>query len=158
MCLFCDCDTVMTAVSIFWLFTYYVCFVHASCKYNESWCDCHTVEKFSAINPGSIHHFQSPNACTKSGIWQLLSFRLMCFIIWFCYLIRDFPFEFSSKFSIFVTLILKLRYPIVVLIYRRTCIEKSVRSEQILPCAALSAYTGPEVLRRRNVCFKICNK
>ena len=32
------------------------------------------------------------NACTKSGIWQLLSIRLMCLSFWFCHLIRDFPF------------------------------------------------------------------
>ena len=32
------------------------------------------------------------NTCTKSGIWQLVSIRLMCFIIWFCHLIRNFPF------------------------------------------------------------------
>ena len=43
------------------------------------------------------------NACTKSGIWQL-SICLMCFVIWFCHLIRGFPIEFSSEFSIFVIL------------------------------------------------------
>ena len=32
------------------------------------------------------------NACTKSGIWQLLSIRLMCLNFWFCHLIGDFPF------------------------------------------------------------------
>ena len=31
-------------------------------------------------------------ACTKSGIWQLLSILLMCLSLWFCHLIRDFPF------------------------------------------------------------------
>ena len=40
------------------------------------------------------------NACTKSGIWQLLSIRLMCFIIW----LWTFRFAFSSEFSILVIL------------------------------------------------------
>ena len=34
----------------------------------------------------------SKNACTKSGIWQLLSIRLMCLDFWVCLLILDFPF------------------------------------------------------------------
>ena len=32
------------------------------------------------------------NACSKSGIWQLLSIRLMCLDFWFCLLMLDFPF------------------------------------------------------------------
>ena len=67
ICLFWDCYTVMTVVPIFDYFTYYVCFVHPP---------------FSTFD----------NACTKSGIWQLLYIYLMCFIIWFCHFIRDFAF------------------------------------------------------------------
>ena len=45
------------------------------------------------------------NACTKSRIWQLLSIRLMCFIFWFCHLIKDFPFWIFLEIKYFCYLI-----------------------------------------------------
>ena len=68
------------------------------CKYNGIWCDCHTSGRLSAIKLGSIHHF----LYLKMPIPNI---RLMCFINWLFHLIRDFRFEFSLTFSIFVILL-----------------------------------------------------
>ena len=72
-----------------------VLFTHC-CKYNRIWCDCHTSERFSAIKPGSIMTV------------VVHSLDVFCHLI--LPLIRDFPIEFSSEFSIFVILLLSLKY------------------------------------------------
>ena len=75
------------------------------CKYNGIWCDCHISERFNAITPGKIYHFlhlkmpltsQEYDSCFPF-VWSVLSFD---FDIW----LGTFCFEFSSEFSIFVTL------------------------------------------------------
>ena len=67
-----------------------VLFTH-QCKYNATWCDCHASERFIAIKPVRSTMFYIEER-TKTGIWRLLSIRLMCFIIWFCHSIRNFSF------------------------------------------------------------------
>ena len=68
--------------------------------------DCHTSERFRAIKLGLIHHFlrlkmpvpsQEYDSCCPF-LWYVLSF---VFAIW----LGTFRFEFSSEFSIFVTLL-----------------------------------------------------
>ena len=100
ICLFWDCDTVMTAVAIFGI---YLCLFR--CKYNGIWCDSHTSESLSAIKPGSIHYLhlkilvpsQEYDSCC-SLVWCVLSFD---FAIW----LGTLRFEFSSEFRIFVILL-----------------------------------------------------
>ena len=86
ICLFWDCDTGMTVVSISWLFypIKSVLFTHC-CKYNRIWCDYYTSERFGAIKSDSIHHLLQLKMPVPSQ-QQLLSIRLICFIIWFCHL------------------------------------------------------------------------
>lgn len=49
---------------------------------------------------GSI--FYVKNVYTRSGIWLFISIRL---IIWFCHLVKDFPFRNYYKLVFFVILV-----------------------------------------------------
>ena len=103
-CLFWNCDTVMAAVLLFWMFAYCVCvlFTHG-CKYNETWCDCHTNERFSAIKPDSVRHFLHLKIYVQG--WEYDSYcpfvRCVCsfdYAVW----LGTFRFEFSSEFNVIV--------------------------------------------------------
>ena len=117
-----DCNPILTILPIM-----SVLFTHR-CKNNGIWCDCHKSERFGATDKTRFNPPFSTfeNACTKSGIWQLLSIRLMCFILWYCHLIRDFPFLISSEFSIFVILLFHEDIIILYFTFSNTfCIIKS---------------------------------
>ena len=83
-----------------------VLFTHRS-KYNGIWYDCHTREMFSDIKTRFNPPFSTfENACTSQEydsscpiVWCVLSFD---FAIW----LRTFCFEFSSKFSVLVVILL----------------------------------------------------
>ena len=57
-------------------------------KYNGIWCDCHASERFSAIKPGIIHHYLHRKMSVTSQ-----EYDSYCPFVWFCHLIRDFPFR-----------------------------------------------------------------
>ena len=98
-----DCYTVMTAVTIFCLF-YRLCLFCTRIVVNITEFDATVIQVswFSAIKPGSIHHFlhlKMPvyDSCCPF-VWCVLSFD---FASW----LGTFRFEFFSEFSIFVILL-----------------------------------------------------
>ena len=84
----------MTAVTIFWLF-YRVCLFCSGIVVKITELDATVIQlrgyRYTTLFNPPFSTFE--NACTKSGIWLLLSIRLMCFILWCCHLIRDAPFR-----------------------------------------------------------------
>ena len=114
------------------------------------WCDCHTSERFSAIKPVSIHYFSTfENACIMSGIWQL-SIRLMCFIIWFCHFIREFPFwifvrgQYFCNFTFFQALYTRELYK---MIFAGFVVQENpdllqIRVSVLISCSGLKRFTS----------------
>ena len=85
----------MIAVPIFWLF-YLLCLFYSRIVVNITECDDTVVERFSAIKPGSIHHFlhlkmplpsQEYDSCCPF-VWYVLSFD---FTIWLGTFRLNFP-------------------------------------------------------------------
>ena len=97
-----DCDTVMMAVSLLWQF-YLLCLFCSRIvvKYNGSWCDCHTSERFSVIKPGSIHHFlhlKMPVPSQEYDSWCPFVWRVLSFDFAMCYGTFQLNFPRSSVF------------------------------------------------------------
>ena len=102
----------LTAVPLFFdIFTYCVCLFCARIGDTIMEFDATVIQERGLASYKT--RFNPPfstfeNACTKSGIWQFLSIR---FVIWFCYVIMDFPNWFSSEFSLFVVLLFTRKMP-----------------------------------------------